>query len=444
LDKLLTVPSDEVRAALDQRRYPEQVRDTESRSGAQRDRDRVLYSSAFLRLAHVTQVAAPDVGHIFHSRLTHSLKVAQFARRLAERFKADAERPKLHSAAARLVESLDVDATEAAALAHDLGHPPFGHLAEEVLKARCESFGSFEGNAQSFRIVTRLAIRAVASPGLNLTRRTLNGMLKYPWLRDSEHAGRWDKWGAYRADHDYFAWAREGLPDGQRTLEAEIMDWADDVTYAVHDMDDFYRAGLIPLERLRPDDDELRGFERYLRARIPDHADRLVDTASRLLAQFIPVKERYRGRMDQRADLRKLGSWLIARYANAVSLRPGSDADSAYFAVPAHLRDEVTVLKQLTWYYIIERPSLSTIQYGQRQVIGGLFDTYSKAAEDGDARVFPPAVAERLLVAPTPAASKRVVVDLISGMTEASAFEMYRRMQGVSDGSVLATVTGPG
>lgn len=169
------------------------------RSSAQVDRDRVHYSTAFARLAEVTQVVSADQGYVFHNRLTHSLKVAQIARRLAEKL--------LHeqSTLAERLGGLCPDAAEAAALAHDLGHPPFGHLAEEALNDLCKEYNladGYEGNAQSFRIVTTLAVgdgidkNAAFIPGLNLTRATLNGLLKYPWMHGN-NSKKLKKWGAY-------------------------------------------------------------------------------------------------------------------------------------------------------------------------------------------------------------------------------------------------------
>src|SRR5208283_4236045 len=202
-------------------------------------------------------------GHVFHNRLTHSLEVAQLARRAAE--KLAREQPKV----ARSLGGVDPDVAEAAALAHDLGHPPFGHIAEDELDrllVKDDVKDGFNGNAQSFRIVSRLALRRAHHPGLNLTRATLNGVLKYPWLRGAGGEPS-KKWGAYESDRDVFDWARKGQPGITRSVEAELMDWADDVTYAVHDVEDFYRAGRIPLDKLKNDPRERDRFLSYAGSR---------------------------------------------------------------------------------------------------------------------------------------------------------------------------------
>jgi dGTPase len=215
------------------------------RTDGERDRDRILYASAFQRLSGITQVASPETGAYFHNRLTHSLKVAQVGRRLAQYLRVksrEASRP------SPSVSNLDEDCVEAACLGHDLGHPPFGHVAEEMLDELASAWCGFEGNAQSFRIVAKLALRDPRQGGLNLTRVTLNGLLKYPWLKGEGPKEKGDKWGAYESEREDFVWVREDVDDQNPTVEAEIMDWADDVTYAVHDLEDFYRVGLVPLD----------------------------------------------------------------------------------------------------------------------------------------------------------------------------------------------------
>jgi dGTP triphosphohydrolase len=169
------------------------------RTPGQTDRDRILYTSAFRRLAGVTQVVGPLEGHIFHNRLTHTIEVAQIARRLAERLR------ELDPNGVARFGGVDPDVVEAAAFAHDLGHPPFGHIAEHTLDQLAIDNGApdgFEGNAQSFRIVTRLAAHRTGYKGLNLTRATLNAVLKYPWFRGEGPLEKSDKFGAYRSEKD--------------------------------------------------------------------------------------------------------------------------------------------------------------------------------------------------------------------------------------------------
>lgn len=307
MEKLLTPLTGERRDNLTKRETEKPEPDRASpRTPAQRDRDRVLYSSAFQRLAYVTQVTASEAGHTFHNRLSHSLKVAQVGRRNLERLQAQVEDGELEGDAAALVTAADPDSVEACCLAHDLGHPPFGPIAEEELHSRARDHvdDGFEGNAQSFRIVTRLSVRA-ESAGLNLTRQTLDGMLKYPWKHwDNDPLPgekRERKWGYYQDDSDAFEFTRAGWPEEaahelpERCFEAELMEWADDVTFAVHDTDDFFRAGLVPLDRLaEPSGEESKRFlERLAAAKaaepkaFPDRTpEELVEAAARVIGGF--------------------------------------------------------------------------------------------------------------------------------------------------------------
>jgi dGTPase len=411
------------------------------RTPAQRDRDRILYCSALQRLGGVTQVAGSESGHIFHTRLTHSLKVAQVARRCAEKLLADRENKEIVGRAASALDALDPDAAEAAGLAHDLGHPPFGHVAEEIL--RDETHADFEGNPQSFRIVTHLAIRKVEAPGLQLTRRTLNGILKYPWLRDTEKQGKDKKWGSYTSDKPAFTWVRRDSPVDEPSLTARIMDWADDVTYAVHDLDDFYQAGLVPLHLLctgKTNEHRSKEIERFvdgLRAAGREDVDERIAALEEVL-EFAGVDEPFEGRDDQRAALRDMASNLITQYLDAFTIEEGPKQGRAEIHIDDVARRQVDALKDLTWVYVVMRPSLAVMQAGRREVIRKLYRWYERATKEvREQRLLPPAYQARLAQADTEALRARLVIDLVSGLTEETALTLFRRMSGIDPGSVI-------
>jgi dGTPase len=434
-----------------ERRYSSsRPREQDKREEGQRDRDRILYTSAFRRLAGITQVVAPAEGQVFHNRLTHTLEVAQIGRRLAERL------IKRHSKNfIRELGGLDPEVVEAAALAHDLGHPPFGHVAETTLRSLLDAQkirDGFEGNAQSFRILTRLAARyldeeAEGIAGLDLTRATLRAILKYPWLRGGGKDS--DKWGVYDSDLTYLEWAKANYrEDLNRSVEAELMDWADDVAYAVHDVEDFYRAGLIPLDRLSTDvDSEERerfldsAFER-LRKKDPKLRRRHLDDVFDEVVLLLPTTEPYQGGRQQRAALRSLTSNLINRYVDAIQLvHPSANAEGRLVRVRPGLRLEVDLLKQFTWHYVILSPSLSTQQQGQKQVIEQLFCMFARDANSKQYSMFPVGYQEMLQNIDKDdqdgAGRVRVVTDYIASMTEQQALKMHRRLTGASLGSVL-------
>ncbi|MCH9816957.1 MAG: dNTP triphosphohydrolase, partial [Actinomycetia bacterium] len=193
----------------------------------QRDRARVLHCPALRRLADKTQVEATGVSDIPRTRLTHSLEVAQVARELGA------------------VLGCDADVVDVAGLAHDLGHPPFGHNGESALNAFTRDIGGFEGNAQTFRVLTRLEAK-VPGAGLNMTRAALDACSKYPWPRPEDGG----KFGVYAQDREIFEWVRMPAPGTARCMEAEVMDWADDVAYSVHDLDDAVAMGRLVLQDL--------------------------------------------------------------------------------------------------------------------------------------------------------------------------------------------------
>lgn len=394
-----------------------------------RDRDRILYCSAFRRLAGVTQVVSASEGVMFHNRMLHSLKVAQIARRIAEKLLAECE---------ELGAPLEIspDVVEAAGLAHDLGHPPFGHVGEAVLNERLGDNShpeGFEGNPQSFRILVRLAVRFDGAAGLDLTRATLAATMKYPWLYQRGHPKKSKKWAAYADDERDFRFAREGLDEDERTLEAQIMDWSDDIAYSVHDLEDFYRAGLIRWAEIFGEgeasdviDETVKGWHNAAadaRRRIEDALERVQDWLPPEL--LLP----YTGGMEQRRKLRFWTSSLIGRALKYTSY----NSDTGELERPDNVRDEVRLLKQLTRRYVINSPSLAAVQHGQGRVLEELFADMLDAGKK-NAAVLPPRCREFVTGAKD---IQRGVTDALVSMTEAEVISLHRRYRGIDSGTVL-------
>lgn len=342
---------------------------------------------------------------------------------------------------------VDPEVVEAAGFAHDLGHPPFGHVTEKELNKRCQVaglFAGYEGNAQSFRILTKLAVRSTNFPGLNLSRATLNAVLKYPWMY-STTGNRSKKWGAYPEEEEDFMFAREGLDEGEPTLEAELMNYADDVAYSIHDAEDFYRAGLIPMEILVSGSAEIdRVIDRIVKRSTisqsgPQYSQSELQLAWDSAAPFA-IESHYTGTSAQRAALREWTSQMIQRYVQAVNF----DHQNR-LRVHNKIKHEIDVLKGLTWEYVIESPMLATQQMGHRKVINGLFDAYLDASRD-HISALPPRF--RDYGQRTPLNDQiyrslsddqrrvRMVADVISSMTDVEALRMYRRLHGFLPGSL--------
>ena len=443
------------------------------RTPGQIDRDRILYSGHFLRLAEVTQTVSPVHGYVFHNRLSHSLKVAHVARRLCERLK---QRYESDTNLGPVVRTLDPDVCEAVGLAHALGHPPFGHCAETELNDKLASKSAlgnewgledaFEGNAQSFRIVCRLAGTHLpgvptSSLGLNLTRQTLRGILKYPHFhrQDEFHP---DKWGVYEEDREFLDFAREGLTGIRPSLEAEIMDWADDVTFAVHDLLDFYASGNIPLYFFLPqlrkiikgevDTDERRKFVedvvgnpklqrlvarcyKYCCGRT-DHQDAVASVNCVLDTIFEKhlqhLDSRYTSTANQRRKIGRITFEMIEECLGAFQLKydpERTDGLGPWRVEKTHsIENEIDLLKQFTWHYIIRGQQLQSDQIGQRKAIATVFNSYMQAIRDGkDLYMFPWHIREELNSLRT-SGKTRLIVDYVSSMSEPELLTIYRQM----------------
>ena len=395
----------------------------------------MLYSSAFHRLAGITQIVRAGEADVFHTRQQHTIKVAQVGRRLGQKLLR--EQPK--EAAAR---GLDPEVVEAACLAHDLGHPPFGHVGEHTLDelVRPHDDDGFEGNAQSFRIVTKLAIRFPDVDGIDLTRATLAACLKYPWFR--AHTGKGaKKWSAYKTEGREFEFAREFHGHQHKTLEAELMDWSDDVAYSVHDLEDFHRCNALPWQRVFSDRERIikpalghDAGDLAMRTRLEEAYDRLKGFIEGSYGELL--RDTYEGGREQREQLRRMTSKLIGEYIGAVRVNPKlDDPQAVVFDEPKV--DEVRILKQITRDYIIGSPTLAAQQHGQKRVISELYDAliFNAEADTGYPAFLP--IRLRYLRPMAGTSPARFVADCIASLSEAEAVGLHARLVGAVGGSVL-------
>jgi len=381
------------------------------RSPFQRDRARVLHSSALRRLAAKTQVVEVGRADFPRTRLTHSLECAQIGRELGAAL------------------GCDPDLVDAACLAHDLGHPPFGHNGELALVQVAAACGGFEGNAQSLRLLTRIEAKVPAA-GLNLTRATLDATLKYPWLASSSSGS--PKFGCYDEDAEIFDWIRDGAPAGRPCLEAQVMDWADDVAYSVHDLEDGLHSGLITLEQLRDRSERTQVIRLTLAEYCPAGSvtgDELAEIFDDLIElDFWP--DRFDGEPQTAAAVKNLTSELIGRFCGAAEratrAAAGSTAISRYAAdleVPRQQRMECALLKGVTAYYVMGREGALAAQARERAVLIDLALALSSEAPGALDPMFRP----EYVAAGSDAARLRVIVDQVASLTDTSALAWHAR-----------------
>ena len=398
-------------SAQDQERFLDEPAKRPGRTEFVRDRARVIHSAALRRLAAKTQVAVPWENDFQRTRLSHSLECAQIGRELGESLGADP------------------DLLETACLSHDMGHPPFGHNGEEALAIVAEPCGGFEGNAQSFRLLTRIEAKTVdadgRSLGLNLTRASLDAATKYPWPRSENPR----KFGVYDDDAEIFQWVRAGAPAGRKCIEAQIMDWSDDCAYSVHDLEDAIFAGQITVKSFDTDFDVLyaemvsgygsdatkdevaaaltrlqqlscwpAGFDRTHRA-----LARLKDSTSQLIGRFVLASE---------IETRKVhGDGPLTRY-------------NANLEIPREQKIEVDFLKAVAGHYLINAAASQERYAKQQTVIHELVDMlYSAAPAELD-----PIFEDDWKRASSDSEKLRVVIDQIASLTDPGAYALHAHL----------------
>ncbi|MFE9473245.1 deoxyguanosinetriphosphate triphosphohydrolase [Streptomyces griseofuscus] len=395
------------------------------RTAFQRDRARILHSAALRRLAGKTQVVTPGShSQVWdaspRTRLTHSLECAQVGRELGAAL------------------GCDPDLVEAACLSHDLGHPPFGHNGEQALNAFADDCGGFEGNAQSLRLLTRIEPKRFTergSVGLNLTRAALDAATKYPWPRGAHPSDPGSgKFGVYEDDRPVFDWVRAGAPGTRTCFEAQVMDWSDDVAYSVHDVEDGLHAGHIDPNCLHAEPERQAVFEvaigRYVPAgtepaELADALDRLQD------AEWWP--HGYDGTAVAQARLKDATSQLIGRFClaaeGATRAAYGTGRLTRYDArlvVPRETRMECAVLKAVADRYVMQRAEQEQLRADQRVIVAELAEALTARAPDG----LDPQFRALFDGASDDHARKRVIVDQIASLTDASALSLHARLTG--------------
>lgn len=415
-------------------RYVEEHHKRGNRTDFERDRARILHSSALRRLGEKTQVLGPIANDFSRTRLTHSLEVAQVGREIAKGL------------------GCDPDVVDAACLAHDLGHPPFGHSGERVLNEVAQNIGGFEGNAQTLRLVTRLEPKVTGSDGswagLNLTRATLDAIAKYPWqLGEGPGGTQSSKFGVYAEDLAVFTWLREGVPPAQRCLEAQVMDLSDDIAYSIHDVEDAVTLGSVNLSQL-DDDANLADIIQVTRkwySGVFDSgqcsSDDLAAAYERLRAMPFWMRQAATDYSSQ-AALKDFTSQLIGRFVlathEATRERYGDSPLSRYHAnlvVPDATRAEILLLKGIAVYYVMAPREATFDHLSQQQVLYDLTTLLTEKLAQGEDLLEEPFRTEWFEADNHPlgrdAGRLRAVIDQVASLTDLSANQWHARLLGM-------------
>jgi dGTPase len=360
-----------------------------TRTPFQRDRDRIVHSTAFRRLKHKTQVFVAHEGDHYRTRLTHTIEVAQIARALARALRGDE------------------DLAEAVALVHDFGHTPFGHTGEDALNEKMAAWGGFDHNAQSLRVVTKLERRYAEFDGLNLTWETLEGLVKHNGpLTDAKGAGL--KGPVPQAILDYSTLHDLEL-DRFASLEAQCAAIADDIAYDTHDIDDGLRAGFLTLDMLEE---------------VPLTLEILADVRDRYPA-LDPVRT---GHELMRRQITVMVEDVIANAAsNIAALKPQSADDihragRPFVTFSAEMTAAEKLLKDFLYRNLYRHPDVMRVRVDAEKIVRDLFDAYF-----ADPAIMPEGWRE-VLGRADDRTKARHVADFLAGMTDTYALKEHRRL----------------
>jgi len=398
-------------SSADQERFLDEPAKRPGRTEVMRDRARVIHSAALRRLAAKTQVAVPWENDFQRTRLSHSLECAQIGRELGESLGADP------------------DLLETACLSHDMGHPPFGHNGEEALAVAALECGGFEGNAQSFRLLTRIEAKTVdgqgKSLGLNLTRASLDAATKYPWPRSENPR----KFGVYDDDVEIFNWVRQGAPAGRKCLEAQIMDWSDDCAYSVHDLEDAIFAGQITVKNFDRDFDTL--YKEMVSGYGSDASKKEAEEALARLQQLSCWPVNFDRTHRSLARLKDTTSQLIGRFVLAAELETrkvhGDGSLTRYSAnleIPRDQVIEVDFLKAVAGHYLISAAA-SQERYAKQQVV--IHELVEMLFEAAPAEL-DPIFEDDWKRATNDSEKLRIVIDQIASLTDPGAYALHAHL----------------
>ncbi|MFC7374568.1 deoxyguanosinetriphosphate triphosphohydrolase [Brachybacterium sp. GCM10030267] len=407
----MTTPAGYTEADLE--RWVNESAKSQARTPFQRDRARVLHSSALRRLGAKTQVLGAGANDFVRTRLTHSLEVAQVGRDIG------------------LELGCDPDVVDAACLSHDLGHPPFGHNGEKVLADLAADFGGFEGNAQTLRLLTRLEPKVIGEErpyGLNLTRASVDAAIKYPWARGQGPDPDSPKFGAYADDLDVYEWARRGAVPGRKCFEAQVMDLADDIAYCVHDIEDAVTGLTLDLAKLQEPMERSAALYVVQDWYMPDESIDALDAALQRLEAEPYWTPSFTGTMRSAAALKNMTSQLIGRFTRSVVTATrtahGEEPIARYSGeavVPEQTHLEIAVLKGLAAAYVMSSATQQPVYEAQEEIIR---DLYSRLWNTGTVYLSP-LFAELWEAAGDDDSRRRVVVDQIASYTDVTARRLH-------------------